>query len=265
MDGAVTREEAAARWRLDLEDAETSSRQSWIGDITTGMSDFERLTLITEILMPVRNELALEFEETHQRDQPARQPSGDSHGDGDGASDQEEETGETGVNQVYSVILATAAACNRWLREDLRPELRAGGLDFETPMTLDPARDVDHWARERAKPMIEEPGGDDDIERWLQWADLRTARTLPEETAPREEWSEAVGHSMALVREAIHRLTLARLYMRAGDRAVLESNLAVQTTENVYRVVIWLASTLQAWGIALVRVHNAVPEPDNGP
>ena len=70
---------------------------------------------------------------------------------------------------------------------------------------------------------------------------------------------------MALVREAIHRLTLARLHMRAGDRAVLESNLAVQTTENVYRVVIWLASTLQAWGITLVRVHNAVPEPDNGP
>ena len=112
---------------------------------------------------------------------------------------------------------------------------------------------------------MEEPAGDDDIERWLHWADLRTARTLPEETVPREEWSEAVGHSMALVREAIHRLTLARLHMRAGDRAVLEANVAVQTTENVYRVVIWLASTLQAWGIALVRVHNAVPEPDNGP
>ena len=60
-------------------------------------------------------------------------------------------------------------------------------------------------------------------------------------------------------------LTLARLHMRAGDQAVLESNLAVQTTENVYRVIIWLASTLQAWGIALVLVHNAVPEPDNGP
>ena len=174
-------------------------------------------------------------------------------------------TGELGVDQVYSVILATAAACNRWLREDLGPGLRAGGQDFETPMTLDPATDTDHWARERARPMMEEPDGADDIERWLHWADLRTARTLPEETAPREEWSKNVGHSMALVREAIHRLTLARLHMRAGDRAVLESNLAVQTTENVYRVVIWLASTLQAWGIALVRVHNAVPEPDNGP
>ena len=85
-----------------------------------------------------------------------------------------------------------------------------------------------------------------------------------EETAPREEWSEAVGHSMALVREAVHRLTLTRFHMRTGDRAVLESNLAVQTTENVYRVVTWLASTLQAWGIALVRLHNAVPEPDDG-
>ena len=261
MDGAVTREEAAGRWRLDLEDAEASSRQNWPGDITAGMSEFERLTLITEILMPVRNELALAFEETHQQDQPT----GDSHGDGGGTGDQEEDAEELGVNQVYSVILATAAACNRWLKEDLGPELKAGGQDFETPMTLDPATDIDRWARERAQPMMEEPSGDGGIERWLHWADLRTARTLPEETAPREEWSKAVGHSMALVREAIHRLTLARLHMRTGDRAVMESNLAVQTTENVYRVVVWLASTLQAWGIALVRVHNAVPEPDNGP
>ena len=106
--------------------------------------------------------------------------------------------------------------------------------------------------------MMEEPAGDDDIERWLHWADLRTARTLPEVTAPREEWSMAVGHSMALVREAIHRLTLVRLHIRAGDRAVQEANAAAQTTENVYRVIAWLASTLQAWGIALVRVHNTV-------
>ena len=264
MDGAVKREEAAARWRLDLEDAEANSRQTWPRDITNVMSEFEWLTLVMEILMPVRNELALEFEETRQQDQPAEQPSGGSHDDDDRTGDQVEETGETGVNQVYSVILATAAACNRWLREDLGPGLRAGGQGFETPMTLDPATDVDHWARERAKPMMEEPAGDDDIERWLHWADIRTAGTLPEDTAPREEWSEAVGHSMALVREAIHRLTLARLHMRTGDRAVLESNVAAQTTENVYRVVTWLAGTLQAWGIALVRVHNAVPEPDDG-
>ena len=117
MDGAVTREETAARWRLDLEDAETSSRQTWPRDITAGMSEFERLTLIAEILMPVRNELALEFEDVHQRDQPARRPTGDSHGDGGGTGDQEEDTEELGVNQVYSVILATAAACNRWLKE----------------------------------------------------------------------------------------------------------------------------------------------------
>ena len=264
MDGALTREEAAVRWRLDLEDAEAGSRQTWPGDITAGMSEFERLTLVTEILMPVRNELAPAFDETHQRDQPAQQPNGDSNGDGGGTGDQEEDAEELGVNQVYSVILAAAAACNRWLKEDLGPGLRAGGQDFETPMTLDPASDIDHWAGERARPMMEEPDGAGGIERWLHWADLRTARTLPEETAPREEWSKAVGHSMALVREAIHRLTLARLHMRAGGRAVLESNLAVQTTENVYRVVIWLAGTLQAWGIALVRVHNAVQEPDDG-
>ena len=264
MDDPVTREEAAARWRLDLEDAEASNRQTWRGDITAGMSEFERLTLITEILVPVQNELALEFEETHR---PAQQSIEDSHGDGGGTGDQkgETETEELGVNQVYSVILATAAACNRWLKEDLGPGLRAGGQDFETPMTLDPATDIDHWARERAMPMMEEPTGDDDIERWLHWADLRTARTLPEETAPREEWSEAVGHSMALVREAIHRLTLARLHMRTGDRAALEANVAAQTTENLYRVVTWLASTLQAWGIALVRIDNAVPAPDDGP
>ena len=262
MDGAVTREEAAARWRLDLEDTEASSQQIWSGDITAGMSEFERLTLVTEILVPVRNELALEFEEAHQRDQPARQPIGDNHADDDRIIGQEE---ETGVNQVYSVILAAAAACNRWLKEDLGPGLRAGGQDFETPMTLDPATDIDHWARERARPMMEEPAGDDDIERWLHWADLRTAGTLPEETAPREEWSQAVGRSMALVREAIHRLTLARLHMRTGDRAMLEANVAAQATENVYRVVTWLASTLQAWGMALVRVHNAVPGPDEGP
>ena len=260
MDGAVTKEEAEARWRLDLEDAEARSQWAWPVDITARMSEFERLTLITEILMPVQNELALEFEESRQRD---RQPIRDSHADDDRTIDQEEETEQVGVNQVYSVILATAAACNRWLKEDLGPGLRAGGQDFETPMTLEPATDIDHWARERANPMAEEPAGDDDIERWLHWADLRTARTLPEETAPREEWSEAVGHSIALVREAVHRLTLARLHMRTGDRAVLETNVAAQTTESVYRVVIWLASTLQAWGIALVRVHNAVPETDD--
>ena len=264
MDGAVTREEAAARWRLDLEDTEASSQQTWPRDITAGMSEFEWLTLVIEILTPVRNELALEFEETRQRDQSAQQPSVDNNGDDDRIIDPEEDTGETGVNQIYSVILATAAACDRWLKEDLGPGLRAGGQDFETPMTLDPATDIDHWARERAKPMMEQPAGDDDIERWLHWADLRTAHTLPEETAPREEWSEAVGHSMDLAREAIHRLTLARLYMRTGDRAMLESNVAAQTTENVYRVVTWLASTLQAWGVALVRIHNAIPEPDSG-
>ena len=234
MDGAVTREEAAARWRLDLADAEASSRQSWSGDVTVRMSEFEWMTLITEILVPVRNELA--------------------------PVDQEEGTVELGVNQVYSVILAAAAACNRWLKEDLGPGLRAAGQDFETPMTLDPANDIDRWARERAKPMMEEPAGDDDIETWLHWMDLRTARTLPRETAPREEWSQAVGHSMALVREAIHRLTLARLHMRAGDPGLMEANVAAQITENLYRVVVWLASTLQAWGIALIRLHNAVPE-----
>ena len=265
MDGAVTREEAAARWRRNLENAEASSWQTWPGDITPGMSEFERLTLITEILMPVRNELALEFEGTHQHDWPAQHPSGDSHGKDDGTIDPEEDAGEKGVNQVYSVILATAAACNRWLKEDLGPGLRAGVQNFETPMTLDPVTDIDQWARERARPMMEEPAGGDDIERWLHLADLRTAVTLPEETAPREEWSQAVGRSMALVREAIHRLTLARLHMRTGDRALLEANVAAQTTENVYRVVTWLASTLQAWGMALVRVHNAVPGPDEGP
>ncbi len=262
MDGAVTREEAATRWRRDLEEAEAGSRESWPKDITAGMSEFERLTLVTEILMPVRNELALDLEETRQRDRPDRQPAGDSHGDNDRVTGQEEDTGDPGVNQVYSVILAAAAACIRWLKEDLGPGLRDCGQDFETPMTLDPATDIDRWAGERAEPMTEEPA-DDDIERWLHWADLRMARTLPDETAPREEWSEAVGHSMALVREAIHRLTLARLHMRTGDRALLEANLAAQTTENVYRVVVWLASTLQAWGLALVRVHDAVPEPDD--
>ena len=131
-------------------------------------------------------------------------------------------------------------------------------------MTLDPATDIERWARERARPMMEEPAGSDDIERWLHWADLRTAGTLPEETAPREEWSQAVGRSMALVREAIHRLTLARLHLRTGDRALLEANVAAQTTENVYRVVTWLASTLQAWGMSLVRVHNALSELNDG-
>ncbi len=253
MDGAVTREEAAARWRRDLEDAEARSRQSWPQDITTRMSEFERLTLLTEILMPVRNEYALELEETQQRDQPTPLLTG-----------YEEENGELGANQVYSTTLAAAAACNRWLKEDLGPGLRASGEDFETSMTLDPATDIEHRARERAKPLTEEPDSND-IETWLHWVDLRMARTLPKETAPREEWSEAVGHSMALVREAIHRLTLARFHMRTGDSALMESNVAVQITENLYRVVVWLASTLQAWGTALVRVHNAVPEPDDGP
>ena len=250
MDGAVTREEAAARWQRDLEVAEADSRQSWPMDITARMSEFERLTLITEILMPVRNEPALGFGETRQREQYQYQ---------------EEDTGGLGVNRVYSVILATAAAGNRWLEEDLGPALRTEGRYFETAMTLDPATDIDRWTGERAGPLTEEPAGGDDIEGWLHWADRRTAGTLPEETAPGEEWSEAVGHSMALVREAIHRLTLARLHLRAGDPALLETNAAAQATENVYRVVVWLASTLRAWGIALVRLRNAVPEPDDGP
>ena len=131
-------------------------------------------------------------------------------------------------------------------------------------MTLDPATDIERWARERARPMMEEPAGDDDIERWLHWADLRTARTLPQETAPRKEWSQVVGHGMALVREAIHRLTLARLHQRTGDPGLIEANVAAQTTENVYRVVTWLASTLQAWGIALIRFHNVLSELNDG-
>ncbi len=264
MDGPVTREEAAARWRRDLQDAEAGSRQSWPVGFTVRLSEFERLTLITEILMPVRNELALEVDDTQRRDQPARQSSRDSHGDDDRTIGQEEDTGELGVNQVYPVILDAAAVCNRWLKEDLGPGLRAGGQEFETPMTLDPATDIAHWARERAQPITAEPAGDDDIEGWLHWADLRTAGTLPEEPAPPEEWSQAVGHSMALVREAIHRLTLARLHMRAGDLGLMEANVAAQITENLYRVVTWLASTLQAWGIALVRFHSAVPEPHDG-
>ena len=250
MDGAVTREEAAARWRRDLEDAEADSRQSWPMDITARMSEFERLTLITETIMPVRNELALGVAETRQREQYQYQ---------------EEDTVDLGVNRVYSVILASAAAGNRWLKEDLGPALRTEGRYFETAMTLDPATDIDRWTGERAGPLTEEPAGGDDIDRWLHWADRRTAGTLPEEDAPREEWREAVGHSMALVREAIHRLTLARLHLRAGDPALLETNAAAQATENVYRVAVWLASTLQAWGITLVRLHNAVPEPDDAP
>ena len=258
MDGAVTREEAAARWRRDLEDAEAANRRSWPRDVTARMSEFERLTLLTEILMPVQSELKLELEDTQQREQPAGQPAGDGDGTGD-----EEDTEYLGVNQVYSVILAAGAACNRWLKEDLGLGLRAGGQDFETPMTLDPATDIDRWAGERAGPLTEEPADDDDIEGWLHRADLRMAGSLPEETAPPEEWSEAVGHSLALVRDAVHRLTLYRLYMRAGDAALMEANVAVQIAENLYRVVVWLASTLQAWGLTLV--HNAVPEPDDGP
>ena len=79
MDGAVTREEATARWRRDLEAAEADSRQSWPMDITARMSEFERLTLITEILMPVRNELPLGFGETRQREQPSRLPTGEQY------------------------------------------------------------------------------------------------------------------------------------------------------------------------------------------
>ena len=172
------------------------------------------------------------------------------------ATREEEETGELGINETYSVILATAAACNRWLKEDLGPGLRTGGQDVHTPMTLDLATDIDRWARERARPMMEEPSGDDAIE---------MARTLPDEAAPREEWAGAVGHSMTRVREAVHRLTLVRLHLRAGDRGLLEANAAPQITENVYRAATWLAGTLQTWGIALVRLHNAVPEPDDGP
>ena len=263
MDGAVAKEEAAARWRRDLENAETGSQETWPWGITARMSEFERLTLITEFLAPVRNELALEFEETRLRYEPPSHDPAASYGD-DGETDDQEDTGELGVDQVYSVILSAAAACNRWLKEDLAPGLRDGGQDFETPMTLEPAIDIDNWARERAGPVMEERVGDD-IEIWLHWADLRTAGTLPGETALREEWSEAVGYSMALVREAIHRLTLTRLHMRTGAPVLMEANLAVQTTENVYRVVVWLASTLQAWGMALVRVHNAVSELDDGP
>ena len=47
MDSAVTRKEAAARWRLDLEDAEARSERTWPRDITAGMSEFERLTAST--------------------------------------------------------------------------------------------------------------------------------------------------------------------------------------------------------------------------
>ena len=36
MDGTVTKEEAAARWRLDLEVAEADSRRAWPEDITVG-------------------------------------------------------------------------------------------------------------------------------------------------------------------------------------------------------------------------------------
>ena len=53
--------------------------------------------------------------------------------------------------------------------------------------------------------------------------------------------------------------------MRTNDRAMLEASVAVQTTENVYRVAVWLSSTPQAWGIALVRFHNAVPALDEVP
>ena len=259
MDGAVTREEAEAGWRRDLEQAEASDEHTWPMDITTGMSEFERLTLVTEILMPVRSELMPGAGETRE---PDSQPAGDGGGD-DGGTGGEEDADAPGVNHLYPVILAAAAACSRWLKEDLAPGLRAGGPDFDTPMTLDPAADIDRWARERAGPLTEEPA-DDDIESWLHRVDLRTAGTLPEESAPREEWSEAVGHGMALVREAIHRLTLARLHMRAGDPALLESNVALQVTGNLYRVIVWLASTLQAWGLALVRLHNAFPQPHNG-
>ena len=264
MDGAVTKEAAVARWRRDLEEAEAHSLETWHRDITAGFSEFEWLTLVTEILMPVRNEYPLDFEEARQ---PARQSAADSRGDGGESIDEEFGTEGLGLNLVYSVILAAAAACNRWLKEDLGPGLRDVGRDFETPMTLDPASDTDLWARERTKPLPEQPAGDsdDDVEKWLHWADLRTSGTLPEETATREEWSETLGHSMTLVREAVHRLTLARLYMRAGDPALLESNVAVQTAENLYRVLVWLTSTLQAWGLALVRVHNAVSETHQGP
>ena len=134
MDGAVTREEAEARWRMDLEEAETSSQQTWPRDITAGTSEFEWLTLITEILLPVQNELALEFEETRRLEPAPHDPVG-SHGDGDETGDLEE-TGETGVNQVYSVILATAAACNRWLKESLGAGTegrRAGLRDPDDP------------------------------------------------------------------------------------------------------------------------------------
>ena len=266
MDGAITREQAEARWRRDLDGAVARSEQDWPREVTSRMSEFEWLTLVTESLMPVRNELRLEFQETDQRDEPARQAPGGGH-DNDGGTGEEREGEENealGVSGTYPVVAATAAVCARWLREDLGPGLRAGGQGIRTPMTLDHARDIDHWARERARPMMEEPAEGDDIEGWLHWADLRMARTLPEEDAPPEEWSGAAGHGLAGVREAVHRLTLARLHVRAGDRGVMEANAAAQATENVYRTVVWLASTLQAWGAALVRVQAAAHEADGG-
>lgn len=156
MEMAVTREEAEARWLLDRRTAEAGSQQAWPGDVTGRMSEFEWLTLASEILMPVWNELTPDFGEARQENRRDRQPTEDGHDDDGGME-------EINVNQVYSVILSTAAACNRWLKKDLGPRLRNGGQDFETSMTLDPAADIDRWARERAGPMMDGPAGEDGI------------------------------------------------------------------------------------------------------
>lgn len=74
MEKAVAREEAAARWLRDLRAAETAIRRAWPRDITARMSEFELLTLVSEILVPVWNDFRLEFEETPLRDQPDQQP-----------------------------------------------------------------------------------------------------------------------------------------------------------------------------------------------
>ena len=106
MDGAMTKEQAAAHWRRDLEEAEASSRQAWPRDVTAGMSEFEWLTLKAKILEPVLGQLVLAFQERNRQFEPADQ----------------EEAGAPSINQTFSVILA--AAMSTYLPTLTSPRLR---------------------------------------------------------------------------------------------------------------------------------------------
>ena len=244
-----TPREAAQQWREDLQEEQALH---WTNGIAENLSDFDWITILTEATEPVLGTMTPRFDELDE----SLLTEDDEEDEGD------EEEDEENIDQAtltYSCAVSTAAACHAWLTRYLGPELRHSTTPTFSSMSFTPEKDIAEWTRLRSQPMppapkIPGPG----LGRWMN---LRMARILPAKEDTDDRWTEAAKGSLHGISSTMHRITIGNLILKQNQGEPMDplviAHAKIQGRENIYSAVVYLASTMQAWGTRAAELYGA--------